>query len=106
VTKAKVFFDREHGFGGGYVMGDGDLPEGFNPDEFITRFGQAIIRKCAPTDDELIEMYGEEHLGVMRQVADAMTQQAQTAVHRAVHTSIQQPIDAVGDVYRIMGLLE
>jgi hypothetical protein len=80
MTQAKVFFDREHGYGGGYVMGEGKLPKGFDPDDFIIKFGQWVITKCKPTDEELIAEYGDEALPVVREMVDSMYQQAVDSV--------------------------
>jgi hypothetical protein len=101
MTKAKMFFNREHGFGGGYVIGDGKLPKGFDPDDFMLRFGQAIIMKCAPTDEELTEVYGEENLGVMRQISDAITAQTIGALRPTIMDTNAHDIKGIDDVLKL-----
>jgi hypothetical protein len=88
-TTMKMFMSRnERGIvegAGGYVMGDGELPPDFNPDEFMKRFSRATIMAAARGNKQAMET-------ILAQIPSRCGGRAQ--MRREVHAEIDAAADA------------
>jgi hypothetical protein len=63
-TKMKIFTtndpDGRPVGAGGYVIGEGDLPKGFNPDAFMDKLGRKIMSRVLQGDQEALNYFNAE----------------------------------------------
>jgi hypothetical protein len=92
MTQMKMFLSRnECGIvegAGGYVVGDGELPADFNPDEFMKRFSRATIMAAVRGNKQAMET-------ILAEIPSQCGQRARA--RREMHAAMDEDAEAVSD---------
>jgi hypothetical protein len=90
---------------GGYIMGDGQLPSDFNPDEFMKRFSHATIMAAARGNKQAVERILAElptvEAELVTEVCAEIDEQAKAAADRVAASIDAAPVCVLEDGARI-----